>query len=83
MGGYNPDRNFGVEILAGPVLSFGSEPNKTAFGVEGGLHLYYKLVKGFGVFAEPRLRLYTKNILAGQDQSPVHAALSVGTSYRF
>lgn len=83
MGGYNPERNFGVEVLAGPVLSFGSEPNKTAFGVEGGLHLYYKLVKGFGVFAEPRLRLFTKDILAGQDSSPVHAALSVGTSYRF
>ena len=83
MGGYNPERKFGVEILAGPVLAFGSEPNKTTFGVEGGLHFYYKLVKGFGVFAEPRMRMYTKNILAGGDLTPMHAAFSVGTSYRF
>ncbi|QIU93893.1 hypothetical protein BacF7301_06925 [Bacteroides faecium] len=83
MGGYNPERKFGVEILAGPVLAFGSEPNKTTFGLEGGLHFYYKLVKGFGVFAEPRIRMYTKNILAGGDLTPVHAAFSVGTSYRF
>lgn len=83
MGGYNPERKFGVEILAGPVLAFGSEPNKITFGLEGGLHFYYKLVKGFGVFAEPRMRMYTKNILAGGDLTPVHAAFSVGTSYRF
>lgn len=83
MGGYNPERKFGVKILAGPVLAFGSEPNKTTFGLEGGLHFYYKLVKGFGVFAEPRMRMYTKNILAGGDLTPAHAAFSVGTSYRF
>ncbi len=83
MGGYNPERRFGVEILAGPVLAFGSEPNKTTFGLEGGLHCYYKLIKGFGVFAEPRLRYYFKDIFAGGDLTPVHAAFSVGTSYRF
>lgn len=82
MGGYNPERNFGVKILAGPVLAFGSEPNKTTLGLEGGLHCYYKLVKGFGMFVEPRLRLYTKDIFAG-GLTPVHAALSVGASYRF
>lgn len=84
MGGYNPDRNFGVELLAGPVLSFGSEePNKTAFGLEGGVHLYYKLLNGFGIFAEPRLRAYTENILVGGDLTPIHASLSLGASYRF
>ena len=83
MGGYNPDRKFGVELLAGPVLSFGKEPNKTNIGAEGGVHFYYKLLKGFGVFAEPRLRLYTKDIWSGGDLTPVHASFSVGTSYRF
>ncbi|GAB6865555.1 hypothetical protein [Bacteroides acidifaciens] len=73
----------GVKILAGPVLAFGSEPNKTTFGLEGGLHCYYKLIKGFGIFAGSRLRMYTKNIFAGGDLTPVHAAFSVGTSYRF
>lgn len=38
MGGYNPDRKFGVELFAGPVLSFGKEPNKTNIGAEGGVH---------------------------------------------
>ena len=83
MGGYNPDRKFGVELFAGPVLSFGKEPNKTNIGAEGGVHFYYKLLKGFGVFAEPRLRLYTKDIWSGGDLTPVHASFSVGTSYRF
>lgn len=83
MGGYNPDRKFGVEMLGGPLLSFGSEPNKTTFGVEGGLHFSYKLLKGFGIFAEPRLRLYFKDIYAARDLTPVHAALLVGSSYRF
>ena len=83
MGGYNPNRKFGVELLAGPVLSFGKEPNKTNIGAEGGVHFYYKLLKGFGVFAEPRLRLYTKDIWSGGDLTPVHASFSVGTSYRF
>lgn len=83
MGGYDPGRTWGVEALAGPVLSFGSEPNKTTFGMEGGLRLYYKFIKGFDIFAEPRLRMYFNDILAGGDLTPVHAAFSVGTSYRF
>ena len=83
MGGYDEDRKLAAKILAGPMLAFGSEPNKFTIGMEGGLQLVYKLAKGFSVFAQPRLRLYSKSIAAGQDSSPIHGTFHIGTSYRF
>lgn len=83
MGGYNPDRRFGTEVLVGPVLSFGSEPNNTCLGGEVGLRAYYKLVKGFDIYAEPKFRVYTKDLLIGASVTPAQMMFSLGTSYKF
>lgn len=83
LGGYNPDRLFGMEVLAGPVLSLGSEPNKMTIGGEAGLRAYYKLEKGFDVYVEPKIRLYSKSLVLGSNTSPAQMMFSVGTSYKF
>lgn len=83
LGGYDPERKFGVNALAGLVLSLGAEPNKVSLGGEGGFHAYYKLPHGFDVFVEPKLRIHAKKILYGSSATPLQMMLSVGTTYKF
>ena len=82
-GGYDPDNKFGVEALAGLVVSLGATPNKLAVGGEGGFRTYYKLPQDFDIYLEPKIRMYAKNQLYGSSATPLEMMLSLGMSYKF
>ena len=59
-GGYNPNRIFYVNALAGGSVnvSAGGEGRNTTFGIGGGLQGNFRLAKGVDFFIEPRFDAY-------------------------
>lgn len=84
--GYDPERKFGTEVFGGPVITRCFEPGKTYVGGEGGVRPYWRLGEQFDIFAESKLRLYTKrymNSRGGAKGTPLQLSFALGTSYRF
>ena len=47
--GYDPERKFGTEVFAGPVITRCFDPGKTYVGGEGGVRPYWRLGEQFDV----------------------------------
>lgn len=84
--GYDPDRKWNAELFGGPVLTIANGTGKKIHpGIEGGGRLGLSLYDNFGIYAEPKFRLYTKRILSNglAGATPLQMNLSLGTTYRF
>lgn len=93
---YDPERKFDAQFLAGVVGSMRLKPsvevadeelNKSKFflGVEFGTHLSYKIFDRFKVFVEPKLRLYSKELLLQSNLQGMDmmSMMHIGTTYTF
>ena len=80
---FDPSRKFDAELFAGPVLAYGH--SSVYFGGQAGLHLSFRLNDFLGLYLEPRLRVYTKDIVPceGFDGTRRQASFLLGATYYF
>ncbi len=86
MTGYDPERKYDVQLIAGAVASMRlKQDNRLFIGGEAGVQASYRVSRRFHVFVEPMLRIYGKELLMqnnvqGKD---IMMSLRAGTGFSF
>ena len=96
MMGYDPERKYDIQLLAGMVGSLRRKPSqeladeelkKSRFflGAETGVQASYQINNHFKVFLEPKVRFYSKELLmqSSIQGSDTMLLLHAGTTYTF